>query len=386
MSEDDKQLKQKAMWLSFLRIGVIGFGGGNALVPVMREAFVEKNALVSDESFHDKVFAANITPGALPVEITCGIGKETAGWKGMILAPVLLSLPGAVFTVLLLSCFSALSEKLTIGVEILSVVISLYIIWQLLRYIGRVFRKAREWGCLQSDVLIFLGVTVLVCGKDMLSLFGIENVYVPRASSTLIMICVLILSFLIKRPHRNMHIDLRALTRDEGIWLLVFAVISFPAVAVSADTLQLLVCGGLSALVSFGGGDAYLGIADDLFVQTGMFTVGEFYGTLVTVANILPGSILCKMLTGMGCLLGVRTTGMFPGGVLVAIAAMMCGVFFSCASYMLVENVYRSSESAEVFTFIKNIVKPIVSAFMVSVMLTLITKDMSILQEILIRF
>ncbi len=368
--------------LSFFRIGVIGFGGGNALVPVMREAFVEKKKVISDSSFHDKVFVANITPGALPVELACGIGKETSGWKGMILAPLLLALPGAVGSVLLLSCFSVLDSATTMYLQLLSVVISVYILYQLFHYIKGMFQEARQDGKVALNTAIFLITAWLVCGRDLCELFGIDGTYVPEVSSTLLMLCVLVIAFVIKRPRARIGIDWHTLLHDESLWLIVFVVFAIPATVVCSGVLQLLFRGGVSALVSFGGGDAYLGIADDLFVQSGMFTTDEFYGKLVTAVNILPGSILCKMLTGMGYILGARVTHSIVGGYIVSVAAFMCGVFFSCASYLCVENIYNTSRKLEVFAFLKKIVKPIVSAFMLSVIITLLQKDVSVLLSV----
>ena len=54
----------------------------------------------------------------------------------------------------------------------------------------------------------------------------------------------------------------------------------------------------LIGMAGFGGGDAYLTIADGLFVQSGMVTDDYFYSQLIPVTNVLPGSILCKILAG----------------------------------------------------------------------------------------
>lgn len=49
------------------------------------------------------------------------------------------------------------------------------------------------------------------------------------------------------------------------------------------------VCG-----MSFGGGDAYMTIADGIFVGGGMITSQQYYNHIVPAVNVLPGSILCK--------------------------------------------------------------------------------------------
>ena len=90
------------------------------------------------------------------------------------------------------------------------------------------------------------------------------------------------------------------------IWLFFAAMLSVPALMLVPDSLMYLGQGFLSSLLSFGGGDAYLTIADGIFVQGGTTEAADFYGQLVPVANALPGSILCKILTGIGYLAGLR--------------------------------------------------------------------------------
>lgn len=88
---------------SMLRIGAIGFGGGNALIPVIEAEVVQRGRLVSKRDYEEDVIAACITPGALPVEIAAGIGQRIGGFPGMLLAASMMALPGALLTVLILS-------------------------------------------------------------------------------------------------------------------------------------------------------------------------------------------------------------------------------------------------------------------------------------------
>ena len=88
---------------SMLRIGAIGFGGGNALIPVIEAEVVQRGQLVTKRDYEEDVIAACITPGALPVEIAAGIGQRLGGFPGMLLAAAMMALPGALLTVLILS-------------------------------------------------------------------------------------------------------------------------------------------------------------------------------------------------------------------------------------------------------------------------------------------
>ena len=52
----------RGLMQAMLRVGVIGFGGGNALIPVMEKEFVTKKLYVTKEEYDEAVLAASITP------------------------------------------------------------------------------------------------------------------------------------------------------------------------------------------------------------------------------------------------------------------------------------------------------------------------------------
>ena len=85
------------------KTGWIGFGGGSALIPVIEEEAVEEHHLIDETEYNKDVVVANITPGALPVEIAAGIGRKVYGIPGMILAAALIALPGTFLTVAIIS-------------------------------------------------------------------------------------------------------------------------------------------------------------------------------------------------------------------------------------------------------------------------------------------
>ena len=56
-------------FLSFLKVGTIGFGGGSALIPVVEKELVQGQKAMSDADYLKHTVVANITPGALPVKL-----------------------------------------------------------------------------------------------------------------------------------------------------------------------------------------------------------------------------------------------------------------------------------------------------------------------------
>lgn len=71
--------KYFSLLLSFLKIGLIGFGGGSALIPIIEEEIVTRKKMLKEEDYNDHVIVSNITPGTLPVKLAAAAGKEICG-------------------------------------------------------------------------------------------------------------------------------------------------------------------------------------------------------------------------------------------------------------------------------------------------------------------
>ena len=133
----------RGLMQAMLRVGVIGFGGGNALIPVMEKEFVTKKSYVTKEEYDEAVLAASITPGALPVEIACGIGRKY-GRACMLLAASLVALPGAVATVALLAMMEHIDEQTMRWLSVFTKAVSLFLIYLLFRYICGIAHEAMQ--------------------------------------------------------------------------------------------------------------------------------------------------------------------------------------------------------------------------------------------------
>ena len=119
--------KEFKLMASIFKIGVVGFGGGTALIPVIEREVVEDQKIVEKSEYDKDVIVASITPGALPVEIATGLGKRAYGARGMALAAFLMAFPGVLMTVLMLSVLSKVDEQLFVQIECLSIGLTAFI-------------------------------------------------------------------------------------------------------------------------------------------------------------------------------------------------------------------------------------------------------------------
>ncbi|SHJ82246.1 chromate transporter [Tepidibacter formicigenes] len=62
------------LFLTFLKIGSVTFGGGYAMIPLIEEEIVNKQELLSEDDFLDYVSIAQSFPGAIAVNIALLLG------------------------------------------------------------------------------------------------------------------------------------------------------------------------------------------------------------------------------------------------------------------------------------------------------------------------
>lgn len=82
----------------FLKLGIIGFGGPVAHIAMMQKEVVVEKKWLTDQEFLDLIGATNIIPGPNITEMAIHIGRERAGWKGLIVAGLCFILPAVIIT------------------------------------------------------------------------------------------------------------------------------------------------------------------------------------------------------------------------------------------------------------------------------------------------
>lgn len=91
----------------FLKLGLIGFGGPAVHIAMMEEEVVRKRNWMSHDHFLDLVGATNLIPGPNSTEMAMHIGRERAGWRGLVLAGCCFIMPAVIFTGLLAWAYAA---------------------------------------------------------------------------------------------------------------------------------------------------------------------------------------------------------------------------------------------------------------------------------------
>lgn len=348
---------------TMLRIGCLGFGGGSALIPLLEKETVEEKKLVTKEEFDADVLVASVTPGALPVEIASGIGYTVAGYPGMIAGAAGMALPGALFTIILLVLFWGGNGQILRQIEYLSVGIYMYILYLLVRYIGNVIRESKVAGSC-GMVLFVMGIVFLT---DCIAPTGEMSwlIFLPA----LCVIVVLMRSFKMEKEKKKNQPD--KVLGKILIWLLVLCFCLLPVAFARYNFIPYIGKGLLSAYLSFGGGDAYLTVAEGIFVKSGMLSAELFYGSLVVIVNVLPGSILCKMLSGIGYLVGFEIGGTGIG-IAFALAGFGISLFGSCTAFAMGKAMYKKLENRGGAERIVGWIRPVIAGLLLGICVSLV--------------
>ncbi len=89
------------LFLTFLEIGLLSFGGGYAAVPLLESAVVEGNGWLTQAAFSDLVSIAEMTPGPIGINAATFVGVRVAGIGGAVCASLGFIVPSVVIVSLL---------------------------------------------------------------------------------------------------------------------------------------------------------------------------------------------------------------------------------------------------------------------------------------------
>lgn len=163
--------------LSLLKIGTFGYGGGAAALPMLKEEFVVKSKIITEDEFIDILGTCNVLPGPLLTKFVSVLGYKLKGWLGSFLAICAIILPSGIMMLIILYFFkdSSGNEKFNNMLNAITPVI--VVIMTLL-----------TWDCLKSAKSKFDNKTLI----PLLILFTLLLMKIPVV---FLILGVLILSF-----------------------------------------------------------------------------------------------------------------------------------------------------------------------------------------------
>lgn len=89
------------LFTAFAKVGVLTFGGGYAMLPILEREVVESKGWATEEELADYYAIGQCTPGIIAVNTATFIGKKTAGTLGGIIATLGVVFPSLVIILLI---------------------------------------------------------------------------------------------------------------------------------------------------------------------------------------------------------------------------------------------------------------------------------------------
>ena len=92
------------LWV-FIKIGVLGFGGGYAMLSLIQHEVVDNYAWMTTTEFADMVAISQMTPGPISINMATYVGYTAGGFFGSLLASFALCLPSIVMVYFIIRLF-----------------------------------------------------------------------------------------------------------------------------------------------------------------------------------------------------------------------------------------------------------------------------------------
>ena len=98
------------LFLTFAKVGVMTFGGGYAMLPILQREVVDNKGWATEEELMDYFAIGQCTPGIIAVNTATFIGQKNRGVLGGIIATLGLVFPSLVIISLLAGVIEAFSH------------------------------------------------------------------------------------------------------------------------------------------------------------------------------------------------------------------------------------------------------------------------------------
>lgn len=146
----------------FFKIGLFTFGGGYAMLPLLRAEVVTKRRFLTEQELLDLYSIGQCTPGIIAINVATYIGYQQRGVKGAIATTLGMVLPSLLIIILLASVLQRFMDNRYVayaftGIRICVAALIADIIYDLAR------KNIKNY----FSVVVFLGALALLIGLNL---------------------------------------------------------------------------------------------------------------------------------------------------------------------------------------------------------------------------
>ena len=102
----DHKISLTYLFLTFLKIGSISWGGYMALISVVQKQMVDKDKVIGEELILDGISLASVLPGPVAFNVVTWLGYHLRGIKGALVSMIGIILPSFILIILLATMYS----------------------------------------------------------------------------------------------------------------------------------------------------------------------------------------------------------------------------------------------------------------------------------------
>ena len=81
------------LFLSFFKIGLFSFGGGYAMLPLIKKEIIEVHGWLTNAEFIDIIAISEMTPGPIAINSATFLGYRISGILGSVVSTIAVVLP-----------------------------------------------------------------------------------------------------------------------------------------------------------------------------------------------------------------------------------------------------------------------------------------------------
>lgn len=328
------------LFLSFFKIGLVGFGGGIAVLAMIRNVTVRKRRWLTDSEFVEAVALAQSLPGTSAGNSVTYIGVRLRGWRGAVAAMTGFILPSMLMMILLAIMYKHVrdlsgTQRFFHGLNGAVVALILVTAWRM----GKNILTAR-WQWLLA-VLAFLAVAILnATVLEVVFAAGLIGIYFDSFAEKQWRQWRNLRTIVARRRAR-IRTRLAKQRRSTFRSIAVFA-LAMPIVA----KLGLLIT--LSAIclrmgsVTFGGGLVMIPLIESEVVDTHHWLTHQEFADATALGQITPGPVLIT-----ATFVGYRVAGTL--GALVATISIFLPAFLMTIAAASSLRRFRNNEQVQAF-------------------------------------
>lgn len=361
------------LFLTFLRIGMVAFGGHMALIAVIQREMADKDKAISEELIIDGISIASLLPGPVAVNVVAYIGNHLQGIKGAAVSMLGMLLPACTLMFILSWCYFAYGYKTNLaGIMLLTsgTVSAIILSTGFTIYKKEVHGNWSKIMICTATVIITLFLKGYFVTLGLIAAGGMLGYFISSDKK-------------VKSPaHAGEH-PLKLSLRSKVV-LIVLGVLELGFLSNATSFfnniyLKLVsVFSGIS-LSLFGGGYVIVPLMQSLFVNDLKWLSNQQFVDSITFSQVTPGPILVSAL-----FVGFKLAG-FIGG-LIAVAA----IFIPSATLMLVvSNFITKNRHSYTMKRILSGIKPVVVGMIIASAMLLIktmTLDAALIATIMVSF